>query len=147
MAEAQQLHRSNRDARAADASLGDVLIRSAIVALAIATGVIHLSLGGLLFTLNGLGYLTAAVAIVIPLEPAIRYRGVIRLGLIGYAATTIIGWLLMGPRYETAYLAKVIEIALIAVLAIEIRRRDGSPVAIVRRAIGDVTSAAQRVLQ
>ena len=108
---------------------------------------IHLSLGGLLFTLNGLGYLTAAIAMVIPVELAIRYRGVVRLGLIGYATTTIVGWYLMGPRYETAYVAKAIEVALIALLAIEIRRLDGSPVAIVRRALGDVVAAAHRVVR
>ena len=35
-------------------------IRAAIVALTVSTGLIHLSLGGLLFTVNGLGYLVAA---------------------------------------------------------------------------------------
>src|SRR5262245_3170473 len=66
---------------AIEVSLLDVAIRSGIVALTLATGLLHLTLGGLLFTLNGLGYLTAAVAMVIPLELAIRYRGVVRLGL------------------------------------------------------------------
>ena len=145
MAEMQQRHGSVRDARASDASLVDGVIRSAIVALTVATGVIHLNLGGVLFTLNGLGYLTGAVAMVIPLDLAVRYRGLVRLGLIGYTATTVIGWYLMGPRYETAYIAKAIEVALIGLLAIEIRRIDGSPVAIVRRAFGDIVAAAQRV--
>ena len=145
MTEPQHLRRSDRDATAGEASLVDLVLRSGIVALTIATGVIHLSLGGLLFTLNGLGYLTAAIAMVIPLELAIRYRGVVRLGLVGYAATTIVGWYLMGPRYETAYVAKAIEIGLITLLAIEIRRLDGSPLAIVRRVLGDAVAAAQRV--
>ena len=147
MAGTQQLSRTDEDATAAEPSLGDIVLRSAIVALTIATGVIHLTLGGLLFTLNGLGYLTAAIAMAVPLELAIRYRGVVRLGLIGYATTTIVGWYLMGPRYETAYVAKAIEVALIALLAIEIRRLDGSPVAIVRRALGDVVAAAHRVVR
>jgi hypothetical protein len=147
MAETQQLRRTYRDATAGEASIVDIVLRSGIVALAIATGVIHLTLGGLPFTLNGLGYLTAAIAMAIPLELAIRYRGVVRLGLIGYAATTIVGWYLMGPRYETAYVAKAIEVGLIALLAIEIRRLDGSPVEIVRRALGDVVAAAQRVVR
>ena len=145
MARTQQLRREGTDPTASEGSIVDFVLRSGIVTLTIATGVIHLSLGGLLFTLNGLGYLTAAIAVVIPLELAIRYRGVIRLGLMGYTATTIIGWYLMGPRYETAYVAKAIEVALIALLAIEIRRLDGSPVAIVRRALGDAVAAAQRV--
>jgi hypothetical protein len=145
MAEMQQLHGSVRDARASDASLVDGVIRSAIVALTVATGVIHLNLGGALFTLNGLGYLTAAVAMVVPLGLAVRYRGLVRLGLIGYAATTIIGWYLMGPRYETAYIAKAIEVGLIALLAIEIRRVDGSPVAIVCRALAYMAAPTHRV--
>ena len=149
MAGTQQLRRTNEDttATATEPSLGDIVLRSGIVALTIGTGAIHLTLGGLLFTLNGLGYLTAAVAMVIPLELAIRYRGVVRLGVMAYAATTIVGWYLMGPRYETAYVAKAIEVGLIALLAIEIRRLDGSPVAIVRRALGDVVAAAHRVVQ
>ena len=89
--------------------------------------------------------MTAAIAMVVPPQLAVRYRGLVRLALIGYAATTIIGWYLMGPRYETAYIAKAIEVGLIALLAIEIRRIDGSPVAIVRRALGDIAAAAHRV--
>ena len=122
----------------------DVLIRSGIVALTVATGAIHLTLGGLLFTLNGAGYLVAAVAMVIPLALAIRFRWLVRLGLIGYAASTIAGWYLMGPRYETAYIAKAIEVALIALLAVEFGRQDGNPVTVVRRAIGELRAALQR---
>ena len=145
MADMQQLRRTAQGRTPSESSLVDIVLRSGIVALTVATGVIHLTLGGILFTLNGLGYLTAAVLMIVPLRLAIRYRGVVRLGLIGYAATTIIGWYLMGPRYETAYIAKAIEVGLIALLAIEIRRLDGSPAAIVRRALGDVVVAAQRV--
>src|SRR5262245_47064430 len=82
----------------------DVLLRAAIVGLSLATGYIHLTLGGLLFTLNGLGYGVAAVAMVVPLGLAIRFRWLVRVGLIGYAATAIVGWYLTGPRYDVAYL-------------------------------------------
>ena len=104
-----------------------VAIRAAIVALTLGTGWIHLTLSGLLFTLNGLGYLVAAVAMVIPLGLAIRFRWFIRLALIGYAVTAIVGWFLMGPRYDVAYLAKGIELALIVLLAIEAWAYDGNP--------------------
>ena len=70
----------------------DVVIRAAIVALALATGYIHSTLGGLLFTLNAIGYAVAAVAIAVPLALAVRFRWVVRLGLIGYALTAIIAW-------------------------------------------------------
>jgi hypothetical protein len=111
---------------------GGLAVRAAIVGLAIATGAIHLTLGGMLFTLNGLGYLVAAVAMVIPLAFAARYRWLVRIGLVGYALATIIGWWLMGPRYSTAYLAKAIEVALIGLLLVEIRAYDGNPIRRIR---------------
>ena len=101
---------------------------SSIVGLALATGYIHSTLGGLLFTLNAVGYLVAAVAMVIPLSLAVRYRWVVRLGLMGYAATTIVGWAIQGPYYSTAFIAKGIEVALIVLLAIDFARMDGNPV-------------------
>ena len=115
----------------------DIAIRATIVVLALATGVIHATLGGPLFTLNAAGYVVAAVAMVIPLGIAIRYRWFIRLGLIGYAATAIVGWLLIGPRYDVAYLAKAIEVALIALLAVEFVRYDGTTLAVLRRALAN----------
>ena len=111
----------------------DVALRAPIVALALGTAYIHSTLGGLLFTLNALGYATAAVAMVIPLALAVRFRWVIRLGLIGYAVTTIAGWAITGPYYSTAYIAKAIEVALIVAVSIDFARHDGSPVAVVRR--------------
>lgn len=109
-----------------------VALRVAIVGLALGTAYIHATLGGLLFTLNALGYVVAAVAMVIPLGIAIRFRWVVRLGLMGYAATTIIGWAVQGPYYSTAFIAKGIEVALIALLAVDFVRADGNPVAKVR---------------
>lgn len=112
--------------------LSDVALRAAIVGLALATGYIHWTLGGLLFTLNAVGYAVAAVAMIVPLALAVRFRWVVRLGLIGYAATTIVGWALQGPYYGTAYMAKVIEVVLIVVLALDFARFDGNPLTVVR---------------
>jgi hypothetical protein len=111
------------------------LVRVAIVGLTVATGWIHLNLGGLLFALNGLGYFVAAVAMIVPLAIAIRFRWFIRLGLIGYAATAIVAWYLTGPRYDVAYMAKAIEVALIGLLTLEVWAYDGSPLRRVRRAL------------
>ena len=111
----------------------DIALRVGIVGLALATGYIHSTLGGLLFTLNAVGYLVAAVAMVIPLSLAVRYRWFIRLGLMGYAATTILGWAIQGPYYSTAFIAKGIEVALIVLLAIDFARMDGNPIAVVKR--------------
>jgi hypothetical protein len=106
----------------------DIVLRAVIVALTLGTAYIHLTLGGLLFTLNATGYLVGAIAMVIPLAIAVRYRWLIRIGLAGYAATTIAAWAVQGPYYSTAYLAKAIELALIGLLAIDFLRRDGNPI-------------------
>ena len=111
----------------------DVALRAVIVGLALATGYIHSTLGGLLFTLNAVGYAVAALAVIVPLALAVRFRWVIRLGLIGYAATTIIGWALQGPYYQTAYIAKAIEVALIVLVAVDVARMDGNPITVVKR--------------
>jgi hypothetical protein len=112
-----------------------VLVRVAIVGLTVATGWIHLNLGGLLFALNGFGYFVAAVAMIAPLAIATRFRWFIRLGLIGYAATAIAAWYVTGPRYDVAYVAKAIEFALIGLLALEVWAYDGNPLRRVRRAL------------
>jgi hypothetical protein len=113
----------------------DVVIRATIVGLALSTAYIHSTLGGLLFTLNALGYVTAAFAMIVPLALAVRFRWVVRLGLIGYALTTILGWAIQGPYYQTAYIAKAIEVALIVLVAVDFARMDGNPITVVRREV------------
>jgi hypothetical protein len=122
----------------------DVVVRAAIVALALATGYIHSTLGGLLFTLNAVGYAVAAIAIIVPLALAVRFRWVIRVGLMGYAATAILMWAIQGPYYQTAYIAKAIEVALIVVLAVDFARHDGNPIALVRRELAAFSSLVTR---
>ena len=122
----------------------DVVIRAAIVALTLATGYIHFTLGGLLFTLNALGYFVASMAMIVPLALAVRFRWIVRVGLIGYAATAIVAWAVMGPYFSTAYIAKAIEIALIVLLAIDFARHDGNPLALVRRELAAFASLIGR---
>jgi len=132
--------------RSADRTLSpvDVALRLAIVGLTLSTAYIHSTLGGLLFTLNAVGYVTAAVALVIPLAIAVRFRWFVRLGLIGYAATTIIAWAIQGPYFQTAYIAKAIEVALIALVAIDFARMDGNPVNVVKRELALLASKLGR---
>ncbi|HEY6058370.1 MAG TPA: hypothetical protein VIV06_10070 [Candidatus Limnocylindrales bacterium] len=111
----------------------DVAIQLAVVALALATGYIHSTLGGLLFTLNAIGYVVLASAQVVPLGPLGNFRWVARLALAGYAMTTIVGWAIQGPYYTTAYVAKAIEVTLISLVAVEVFRLDGGPAGIVAR--------------
>ena len=111
----------------------DIVLRAAIVALTLATAYIHSTLGGLLFTLNAIGYVVGAAAMVVPLAIAVRYRWLVRIGLAGYAATTIAGWVIDPIFYPTAYLAKAIELVLIALLAVDFARRDGNPIERIRQ--------------
>jgi hypothetical protein len=65
---------------------------------------------------------------VIPIALAVRYRWLVRIGLAAYAATSIAAWVIQPTFYSTAYAAKAIELALIALLAIDFARRDGNPI-------------------
>jgi hypothetical protein len=124
------------DSTKSDLTVAGVALRFGIVALTLGTAYIHSTLGGMLFTLNATGYAVAAVAMIVPIALAVRFRWFVRLGLIGYALASIIGWVIMGPRYDTAYLAKAIEVSLIFLLAVDFLRADGNPVKVIRREIG-----------
>jgi len=119
------------------------LLTAAIVALTLATAYIHLTLGGLLFTLNGLGYLGLAALIVIgaaaPIAIVQRFSWFPRIALIGYAAITIVGYLVMGPYFTLGFIAKGIEVALIGLLVVDVIRVYGSPMGLVRTALASVS--------
>jgi hypothetical protein len=117
----------------APAPVVDVSLRAGIVALTFATAFVHSTLGGMLFTLNALGYVALAVAMILPVGFFHEIRWLTRIALVGYTATTVIGWYLIGPRYDTAYIAKGIELVLIALLIVDSYHADGSPVRIARR--------------
>ena len=121
------------DTQSRDLTVAGIALRFGIVALTLGTAYIHSTLGGLLFTLNSIGYVVAAIAMIAPISLAGRFRWVVRLGLIGYAATAITAWAIMGPYYSTAYVAKGIEVALIVLLVVDFLRADGNPVSVVKR--------------
>jgi hypothetical protein len=123
----------------------DYGLRAGIVGLTLATGYIHFTLGGLLFTANAAGYATLAVAMALPIALASRFRWLIRPALASYAAATIAGWLVMGPHFQLAYIAKGIELALIALVVVEMFRYDGGPLAVARRFFGEVARVARVV--
>jgi hypothetical protein len=117
-------------------------VTTAIVGLTLATAYIHLGLGGLLFTLNGLGYAGLAGLIVIgavaPMAIVQRFSWFPRLALIGYTAMTIGGYLVMGPYFTLGFIAKGIEVALVALLVVDVIRVYGSPMGMVRTALASV---------
>ena len=118
------------------------VITAAIVGLTLATAYIHLGLGGLLFTLNGLGYAGLAALIVIgavsPMPIVQRFSWFPRVALLGYAAMTIAGYLVMGPYFTLGFIAKGIEVTLIAFLVVDVIRVYGSPMFLVRSALESV---------
>lgn len=126
------------------------LLTTAIVGLALTAGYIHLGLGGLLFTMNGLGYLGLGALFVIGAavsHPLVRtFSWAPRVMLAGYAAVTISAYLVMGPYFTLGWITKGIEVALVALVAIDVVRVFGSPVGLVRSALASVpgrrTSAA-----
>ena len=133
------------DSSKSDLTVAGVALRFGIVALTLGTAYIHSTLGGMLFTLNATGYAVAAVAMIVPLALAIRFRWFIRLGLIGYALASIVGWAIMGPRYDVAYMAKAIEVALVFLLVVDFLRADGNPVTVVRRELALGLSKASQL--
>jgi plastocyanin len=70
----------------------------------------------------------------------------VRIGLAGYAATTITAWAIQGPFYATAYIAKGIEVALIVLLAIDFIRVDGSPITLLRHELGAGLARLRRLV-
>jgi len=121
-----------RAARPVDARLTTVIARITVVTLTLATAAIHASLGGLLFLVNAVVYSSLALALVLP-GPLGRFRWLIRLGLVGFTAATIGGWVLFGARYPLAYLDKAIEAALLVTLVVDIWHSDGGPIQVARR--------------
>lgn len=124
------------------------VVTAAIVGLTLATSYIHLGLGGLLFTLNGLGYAGLAALIVIgaaaPFPIVERFSWMPRLALAGYTLATIGGYLVMGPYFTLGFIAKGIEVALLAVLAVDVVRVYGSPMGMVRTAVASVAPILPR---
>ena len=118
------------------------LLTTAIVGLTLATAYIHFTLGGLLFTLNALGYAGLAAMIVVgaaaPMPIVEKFSWFPRVALIGYTAMTIAGYLVMGPYFTLGFIAKGIEVALIALLVVDVVRVYGSPVGLVRTAVASV---------
>jgi hypothetical protein len=102
----------------------DSVLRIGIAALTLATALIHLQLNfpDPVFILNGLGYLALLTALYLPVPQLARYRNVVRLVLVGYAALTIFLWVLVGARTPIGYIDKAMEVTLISLLLIEARR-------------------------
>jgi hypothetical protein len=118
------------------------VLTTAIVALALTAGYIHLGLGGLLFTLNGLGYIGLAGLFVIATvvsHPIVRtFSWAPRVMLAGYAAMTISAYLVMGPYFTLGWITKGVEVTILALVAVDVIRVFGSPMGLVRAALASI---------
>jgi hypothetical protein len=136
-------HPATRESHAFGAAL-----TVAIVALTLTTGYIHLGLGGLLFTLNALGYAGLAALYVIgsvaPIALVARFSWFPRVALAGYAAVTLVAWAVQGPYFPLAYFAKGVEVTLISLIAIDVFRVYGGPQGLVRTAVESVFGSGNR---
>ena len=105
------------------------LLQIGIYVLTLATGLIHLVVLNLLlgnlsipFTLNGLGYLALLAALVLPIPFLRANRQLVKYILMGFAAVTILAWIIIGRPYTTlGYITKLIELTLIVLLFIDTR--------------------------
>ena len=100
-----------------------LLLTLTIVELTLVTAYIHLTLGGLLFALNGLGYLALAAlyGITAMTRPTLiqRFSWVPRVGLAGYTLVTIVAYLVIGPYFALGWIAKGVEVAIMALVAVD----------------------------
>ena len=104
--------------------LASGLMLFVILELTLATAAIHLSLGGVLFTLNGLGYLGLGAAylasVVLPIPLVRSFSWLPRVGLAGYAVVTIVAYLVFGPYITLGWIAKGIELAIVGLVAVDL---------------------------
>jgi hypothetical protein len=95
-----------------------------ILDLTAATALIHLGLGGTLFTLNGIGFLGLGAAVLagslLPMPIVRRFGWLPRIGLAGYALVTIGAYLVMGPYITLGWIAKAIEVGIIGLVAVDL---------------------------
>ena len=93
----------------------------------------------------GLGYIGLAVLYVIgalaPTAMIQKFSWFPRIALMGYAAMTIVGYVVIGPYFTLGWIAKGIEVTLITLVGVDILRVYGSPKAFVRQALDSVAPA------
>jgi hypothetical protein len=117
--------------RLTSSRLAGALLTLVIVELTIATGYVHLTLGGALFTLNGFGYLALAglylFGAAVPISIVERFSWLPRIALAGYAVVTIWAYLLTGTYFTLGWITKGIELAIVGLVAVDLLRAFGDP--------------------
>src|SRR5918996_499868 len=112
------------------------LLTLVISELTVATAYIHLNLGGTLFTFNGLGFLGLGAAYLLvaaaPIAAFQRFGWLPRIGLAGYALLTIVSYLVIGPWISLGWIAKAIEMAIVALVVVDLLDLHETPSGVAR---------------
>lgn len=122
-------------------------LTAAIVGLTLMTAYIHFSLGGVLFTLNALGYVGLAAALLVGAIPSPfvgRFSWLPRVGLAAFTAVTIAAYLVIGPYFGLGWIAKGVEVGILVLLTIDVLRVYGSPAGLARAALATLDTEADR---
>jgi hypothetical protein len=117
------------NANAAATRLVGRVLTLTLIMLTLATGYVHLSLGGTIFTLNGIGYLIFAAGLVgstLPLAFIRPLRWLPRIGVAGFAVVTIGAYLVIGPYSLLGLSTKAIEVAIIGLVGADLINTLGS---------------------
>ena len=99
-------------------------VQFGLIITTVITAAIHLYLGikfsDTLFILNGIGFLALLIGLFLPIPLAQNNRSLIRWALLGFAAVTILAWLVIGdkswPSGALGYITKFNEVLLLAFL-------------------------------
>ncbi|MFN2417917.1 MAG: hypothetical protein ABR593_03210 [Candidatus Limnocylindria bacterium] len=113
-------------------------LTATIVELTLITAYIHLTLGGLLFTVNAAGYAVLALSVAAGAIPHLtmdRFSWLPRIALAAFTAATIGAYLVIGPHFTLGWVAKAVEVAILTLLAADVMRLYGSPAGMVRAAM------------
>jgi len=112
------------------------------VTLTLTTAYVHLTLGGPLFTLNGLGYLGFSLLMIIgasvPHPIVVRFAWLPGVGVGAYAAVTILAYLIVGPHFALGWITKGVELALIGVVTADLIRAYGGAPGVVRAIVASL---------
>jgi hypothetical protein len=99
---------------------GRTLLTGVVLELTFATALIHLTLGGTLFTLNAVGYAVLGTAYLLaslaPQQVPRRLRWAPAVALAGFASVTIAAYLIVGPHFMLGWVTKGIELAIVGLV-------------------------------
>jgi hypothetical protein len=123
----------------------DPLLLVLVAGLTLATAYIHYWVGGTMLVLNAAGYMGLLAGVALTALVLRRALPLVLMALAAYAGATIVGWLVIGPYFDVAYLAKAIEVALISSIGVYLLRHRTETRAAIRWALGLVSTTSGRL--